>query len=134
MLGSVEAGAFTGDQLRMIGEFVERRGGGLLVLGGRAIVRRRRLCRHAGRGRPAGHARAAGAIGDPLPVARLHVEPTRAGEAHGVTQIARDRAASLARWKDMPVLTSVNPIRAVKPGATVLLSGSDGRQEQVVLA
>ena len=34
MLGSVEAGAFTGDQLRMIGEFVERRGGGLLVLGG----------------------------------------------------------------------------------------------------
>ena len=35
ILGSVEAGAFTGDQLRMIAEFVERRGGGLLALGGR---------------------------------------------------------------------------------------------------
>ena len=34
ILGSIEAGAFTGDQLRMIGEFVERRGGGLLMLGG----------------------------------------------------------------------------------------------------
>ncbi len=34
ILGSVEAGAFTGDQLRMIAEFVERRGGGLLMLGG----------------------------------------------------------------------------------------------------
>ncbi len=34
MLGSIEAGAFTGDQLRMIAEFVERRGGGLLMLGG----------------------------------------------------------------------------------------------------
>ena len=34
ILGSIEAGAFSGDQLRMIGEFVERRGGGLLMLGG----------------------------------------------------------------------------------------------------
>ena len=34
ILGSIEAGAFTGDQLRMIAEFVDRRGGGLLILGG----------------------------------------------------------------------------------------------------
>jgi hypothetical protein len=34
ILGSIEAGAFTGDQLRMMAEFVERRGGGLLMLGG----------------------------------------------------------------------------------------------------
>jgi hypothetical protein len=34
ILGSIEAGAFTGDQLRMITDFVERRGGGLLMLGG----------------------------------------------------------------------------------------------------
>ena len=34
ILGSIEAGAFTGDQLRMIADFVERRGGGLLMLGG----------------------------------------------------------------------------------------------------
>ncbi len=34
ILGSIEAGAFTGDQLRMIADFVEKRGGGLLMLGG----------------------------------------------------------------------------------------------------
>src|SRR5688500_12942811 len=34
ILGSVEAGAFSGDQLQMIADFVDRRGGGLLVLGG----------------------------------------------------------------------------------------------------
>jgi hypothetical protein len=36
----------------------------------------------------------------------------------------------------MPALTSVNPIRAVKPGATILLTGisSENQQEQVVLA
>ena len=41
ILGSIEAGAFTGDQLRMIAEFVERRGGGLLMVGGpRAVLPR----------------------------------------------------------------------------------------------
>src|SRR5215212_6106294 len=34
VLGSVEAAAFSADQLRMISDFVEKRGGGLLVLGG----------------------------------------------------------------------------------------------------
>src|SRR3954451_13302190 len=34
ILGSVEASAFTGDQLRMLAEFVDVRGGGLLLLGG----------------------------------------------------------------------------------------------------
>ena len=34
IIGSVEAGLFTGDQLQMIADFVDRRGGGLLVLGG----------------------------------------------------------------------------------------------------
>src|SRR4029450_13868792 len=72
---------------------------------------------------------------DVLPVARLHVKPTRAGEAHGVTPIAAPEAASSARWGDMPVLTSVNMIRDVKPGATVLLNGTDERRrDQVVLA
>jgi hypothetical protein len=34
IIGSVEAGAFSGDQLQMIADFVDRRGGGLLMLGG----------------------------------------------------------------------------------------------------
>ena len=35
VLGSIEAGAFTPDQLRMMADFVSLRGGGLLALGGR---------------------------------------------------------------------------------------------------
>src|SRR6185295_1164927 len=34
ILGSMEANAFTADQLRMLGEYVDVRGGGLLMLGG----------------------------------------------------------------------------------------------------
>jgi uncharacterized membrane protein len=135
ILGSIEAGAFSGDQLRMIGEFVERRGGGLLMLGGY-----RSFAEGGYAGTPVADAlpvtieRPARAL-DTLPVARLHIKPTRAGEAHGVTQIAATEAASTARWNDMPVLTSVNTIRSVKPGATVLLNGTDEhRRDQVVLA
>ena len=135
ILGSIEAGAFSGDQLRMISDFVERRGGGLLMLGGP-----RSFAEGGYAGTPVADAlpvtleRPARTL-DVLPVARLHVKPTKAGEAHGVTQIAATEAASTARWNDMPILTSVNTIREVKPGATVLLNGTDERRrEQVVLA
>lgn len=134
ILGSIEAGAFTGDQLRMISEFVERRGGGLLMLGGP-----RSFAEGGYAGTPVADAlpvimeRPTRNL-DILPVARLHVKPTKAGEAHGVTQIAATEATSTARWADMPILTSVNAIREVKPGATVLLNGTnEKRQDQVVL-
>jgi uncharacterized membrane protein len=135
ILGSVEAGAFTGDQLRMIAEFVERRGGGLLVLGGP-----RAFSEGSWAGTPVADAlpvvldRAPKGL-DSLPVAHLKVSPTRAGGAHAVTQLGATEQASAARWNSLPVLTSVNPLRAVKPGATVLLSGADERRrEQIVLA
>ena len=135
ILGSIEAGAFTGDQLRMIGEFVERRGGGLLMLGGS-----RSFSEGGYAGTPVADAlpvvveRVARSLDD-LPVARLKVRPTRAGEAHALTQIAGTEAASSARWNDLPVLPSVNPLRTLKPGATLLLSGTDEkRRTQPVLA
>jgi hypothetical protein len=65
----------------------------------------------------------------------VRVKPTRAGEGHALAQIAATEAASLARWNDLPALTSVNPIRGLKPGATVLLNGTDERRRtQPVLA
>jgi hypothetical protein len=52
-----------------------------------------------------------------------------------VTQIAGSEADSANRWPELPPLTSVNPITTVKPGATVLLSGTDDRRrQQVILA
>ena len=135
ILGSIEAGAFTGDQLRMIGEFVERRGGGLLMLGGS-----RAFSEGGYAGTPVADAlpvvidRVARSL-DELPVSRLKLRPTRAGEAHAITQIAATEAASSARWNALPVLTSVNPLKTLKPGATLLLSGTDeNRRTQPVLA
>ncbi len=135
ILGSIEAGAFTGDQLRMISEFVERRGGGLLMLGG---------------GRSFSEGGYAGTpVADALPVvlermnrsadswtvSRLKVRPTRAGEGHALAQIAPTEAASLNRWNDLPTLISANSVKGVKPGATVLLTGTDERRgSQPVLA
>jgi uncharacterized membrane protein len=135
ILGSIEAAAFTGDQLRMIAEFVERRGGGLLMLGG---------------GRSFSEGGYAGTpVADALPVvlerlarssgawtvSRLKVRPTRAGEGHALAQIAPTEAASLNRWNELPTLISANSVKSVKPGATVLLTGSDDRRgTQPVLA
>src|SRR5262249_16530015 len=42
---------------------------------------------------------------------------------------------SSKKWNDLPPVTTVNPVRGIKPGATTLLSGLDSRkQDQVVLA
>src|SRR3982751_2520008 len=130
VLGSVEASAFTADQLKMIAEFVDVRGGGLLLLGGH-----RSFAEGGYAGTP---------VAEVMPViigkgndalSQLKVRPTRAGEAHAVTQLGDTEQASAERWKTMPPLTSVNMIEGLKPGATTLLSATDERRrERVVLA
>ena len=133
VLGSIEAAAFTGDQLAMLTEFVDRRGGGLMMLGGP---------RSFSEGGYAGTA-----LGDALPVnlvkmtppaqpaaTPLTVRPTRAGAAHAVSQIAANEAASATRWTELPGLTTVNTVDSVKAGATTLLTAGDGRGERPVLA
>jgi len=127
ILGSIEAAAFSADQLQMIADFVDRRGGGLLMLGG---------ARSFGEGGYGGTP-----VADALPLvidprtrasepttfARLKVLPTRAGQAHAVTQIAGSEEASAARWPDLPQVTTINAPLAIKPAATVLLNGTDER-------
>jgi uncharacterized membrane protein len=131
ILGSVEAASFSPEQLRMIADFVNKRGGTLMMLGGR-----RSFAEGGWAGTP---------VGEVLPVtmeaanakffSELSVRPTRAGATFPVTQIAGDEKASAAKWDSMPVVTAVNPVRLVKPGATVLLNATDNRrQDQVVLA
>jgi uncharacterized membrane protein len=136
ILGSIEANYFTPDQLRMIADFVNHRGGGLLMLGSH---------RSFGQGGYAGTP-----VADVLPVVldetrsdgdesffvEVGVEPTRAGAAHAATQIADTEDASAARWRELPPITIVNPITEVKPGATTLLTSdtTNGNEELVVLA
>ena len=138
VLGSIEASAFTGDQLRMISDFVEKRGGGLLVLGGPGAFSEGGYA-----GTPVADVlpvvlerMARGVAGDEgLVSTQLLVRPTRAGEGHAVTQIAANEQASRERWPELPPLTTVNPIRTIKPGATALLGATDDRRrDYVVLA
>jgi uncharacterized membrane protein len=132
ILGSIEAAAFSPEQLRMLADFANKRGGGLLMLGGR-----RAFAEGGWGGTP---------VGDVLPVViegakqpsfftELSARPTRAGAVFPVTQIAETEEASTAKWDSMPQVSTVNPVREVKPGATTLLNApSLGRQDQIVLA
>lgn len=133
ILGSVEASAFTAEQLRMIGDFVSRRGGGLLTLGGA-----RAFAEGGWGGTP---------VAEALPVmldaasnakagnyfSEVSVMPARAGQAHPVVQLAATEAASTEAWRKLPPLTSVNLIQSVKPGASTLLTGEDSRGVNLVI-
>ena len=148
ILGSVEASSFSPDQLRMIVDFVNRRGGGLLVLGGPASL---------AEGGFAGTALAplfpvelADPVGDGEGVedfwATVRLLPTRSGATHPALQLA-DQSVSdgddgdspspgavaddspdsdtptVTQWEDLPALTTVNLVGEARPGATVLLEG-----------
>lgn len=134
VLGSVEAAFFTADQLRMLGDFVSERGGGLLVVGGRDAL---------GEGGYGGTAvsealplELQGVVGDAPTLARVQATPTAAGGTHPALQLAATDSQSRARWATLPPLTSVNRLGRAKPGATVLLSGvaEDGVTSRPLLA
>jgi uncharacterized membrane protein len=127
ILGSVEAAAFTGDQLQMISDFVDRRGGTLMMLGGA-----RSFAEGGYGGTPVADALPLAIdpktrASEPADLARLQIVPTRAGQAHAVTQIGGTEAASASRWRELPQVTAVNAALQPKPGATVLLNGTDER-------
>ena len=101
ILGTVEASFFTGDQLQMIADFVDKRGGSLLALGGRNS-----FARGGYAGTP---------VADVLPVvfsdadARpdgdhtfIRIEPTQAGLGVPALQLAATEEESGARWPELP--------------------------------
>jgi uncharacterized membrane protein len=123
ILGNIEASFFSGDQLKMIADFVDRRGGALIALGGRDAL--------------AEGSYAATTVAEVLPftlenggrrssdtsLATLKVFPTSAGLVHPALQLAATAAGNVARWDSLPTLTSVNRLGDLRPGATVLLEG-----------
>ena len=133
IVGSIEASAFTQDQLQMMADFVSLRGGGLLALGGR-----RSFTEGGYAGTPLAEALPvqldAAKAGDTF-LQTLAVLPTPLGQTHVATQVGATEQASADRWATLPPVTTVNPIHRVKPGAAVLLTGRDGaRDGQIVLA
>ena len=130
IIGSVEANYFTPAQKELIQQFVDRRGGGLLFLGGRASF---------GDG-----GWAASSLADLLPVTlpgkkgTFHRDPataslTPAGTDNIITRLVEDPAANVERWKKLPYLMDYQEVGTPKPGAVVLAEMTAGRRKMPML-
>lgn len=117
ILGSVEANYFTPAQQDMIQQFVDRRGGGLLFLGGRTSLA------------DGGYEKEP--FADLLPVRlpnhkdTFHRDPataelTPAGRDSLITRIEDNPDANVERWKKLPYLMNFQEAGQPKPGALVL--------------
>lgn len=133
ILGSAEVSLLSRSQQQMIVDFVSERGGGLLLLGGRQAF--------------AEGGYRDSVLRDVLPVIlaaeaqpdfsrQVKVEPTASAWVHPALMLEAEREKSMARWRGLPPLTVVNPIRQVKPGADLLLTGTTaaGEDPLVVMA
>jgi uncharacterized membrane protein len=125
IIGSVEAGYFTPVQQELIREFVDRRGGGLLLLGGQFAL--------ADGGWNATNLIDLFPTTLPLQAGTFHREadPLRgtthttaelapAGEDSIITRLVDDPAANAAKWKQLPYLMDYEDPGTPKPGAAVL--------------
>jgi len=119
IIGTVEASYFTATQQTLIHDFVDRRGGGVLFLGGRASLS------------DGGYQNSP--LADLMPVAlpanngTFHrdfsgQELTAAGAQSIICRLDDDPARNLERWKKMPQLANYQEVGDPKPGATVLLN------------
>ncbi|HEY2963912.1 MAG TPA: glutamine amidotransferase [Pyrinomonadaceae bacterium] len=121
VLGSVEAGFFSADQLRAIEAFVARRGGGLLALGGRLSFDGGKY-----KGTPLEDLLPVSLTGGPVDDANSYAPVykallTGAGQTHAITRLNEDRAANQKAWNDLPPVSISESLTNVKPGATILL-------------
>lgn len=119
IIGSVEASYFTQTQQALIRDFVDRRGGGVLFLGGRASLS------------DGGYQ--SSPLAELIPVAlpsaktSFHrdfsgVELTTAGAQSIICRLDDDPARNAERWAKMPKVADYEEVGEPKPGATTLLN------------
>lgn len=121
IIGSVEAGFFSADELRNIEAFVARRGGGLLALGGRLAFDGGKF-----KGTTIEELLPVALTGGPVDDANSFTPAykpvlTGAGQAHPITRLNDDRAANQKIWNELPPISVSEVLSNVKPGASVLL-------------
>ncbi|MBC7821599.1 MAG: hypothetical protein IAG10_32335 [Planctomycetaceae bacterium] len=127
ILDDIEAAFFTHDQLSLLQQFVSRRGGGLLMLGGNHSF---------GEG---GYQRTA--VGDMLPVYLDRGDPTAADAGYRLllsregwlqpwVRLRTNESDESKRLTSMPEFKSLNGVQAIKPGASVLaqVTSTDGKE------
>ena len=125
IIGSVEAGYFTPGQQQIIHEFVDRRGGGLLLLGGQfALADGGWNASNITDLLPTTLPTATGAFhreADPRNgTTHTTAELAPAGVDSIITRLVDDPAANAARWKTLPYLMDYADPGTPKPGAAVL--------------
>ncbi|MGC2400137.1 MAG: hypothetical protein WA510_10160 [Acidobacteriaceae bacterium] len=130
ILGSLEAGYFNPLQQELLREFVDRRGGGLLFLGGRFSL---------GDGGWGG-SNLVDLLPTILPNSRttFHRDPatvelTSAGLDSPITRIMDDPARNADRWKRLTYIMDYQDAGTPKPGATTLLQMNAGGRKLPLL-
>jgi uncharacterized membrane protein len=130
IIGSVAADYFTPLQQELLREYVDRRGGGILFLGGHEAL--------------SDGGWAASSLNDLLPTSlpagnhNFHrnpatVELTSAGVESPVTRLLDDKEKNADRWRKFTYLADYEDAGSPKPGATVLAEMHTGRRSLPLL-
>ncbi len=130
IIGSVDASYFSPLQQELLREYVDRRGGGLLFLGGRASL--------------SDGAWGASSLNDLLPTflpsgrANFHRNPatvslTQSGIESPVTRLLEDPQKNAERWRKLTYLADYEDPGTPRPGATVLAEMNGGRKKMPLL-
>jgi uncharacterized membrane protein len=127
IIGSLEATFFSFDQLRVLEQFVARRGGTFMAIGGPKAF-------NAG-----GYTETP--VADLLPVV-LNREPASGGESqtffaqpssrgrdHPAARLEDDPDANSKAWEKMPAISIPEVVTETKPGATVILEGRSATEK-----
>ncbi|MGI4854901.1 MAG: glutamine amidotransferase [Janthinobacterium lividum] len=130
IIGSVDASYFSPLQQELLREYVDRRGGGLLFLGGRASL--------------SDGAWGASSLNDLLPTtlpsgrANFHRNPatvslTQSGVESPVTRLLEDPQKNAERWRKLAYLSDYEDPGTPRPGATVLAEMNGNRKRMPLL-
>ncbi len=128
VLGSIGTDLLDDALQSRLQQFVARRGGGLVLLGGRRAFAE------------GGYSKStlAGIAPVELPPsatafrAQVPVRPSANQDNHPLLRLKKTDQDDVD-WEQLPPLTVVNPIRRPKPGAFTVLEGSDGSGEPLVI-
>ena len=119
VIGSLDAASLSTAQHQALKDFVDRRGGSLLMLAGRDGLGDGGWSRvPVAQALPA---QLAGPGAQPYGQRVAKVKLTTYGEQSPIGRLAADPARNATQWAGLPPLVDLQPLGALRPGATVLL-------------